>query len=85
MVADSFAFQQLRLDGYWKFVTAGSGLPFHVPCSAAPRNLLHALVTLPGASIPLDYIPSIVTCPGPLILSSPPAVEQDPELAAWLQ
>ncbi|KAK7953291.1 hypothetical protein PG988_013985 [Apiospora saccharicola] len=41
--------------------------------------------TLPGASIPLDYTPPNVTCVGPLILSSPPAAEQDPELAAWQQ
>ncbi|KAK8136970.1 hypothetical protein PG984_004910 [Apiospora sp. TS-2023a] len=126
MVADNFAFQQPWLGGYWKFPPVGSNLPFPVPWSVVPRNILHALVmrymfswtpklraikaylhehaagsidlynikgpdntpwitqTLPGASIPLDYIPPNVTCVGPLFLSSPPAAEQDPELAAWL-
>lgn len=38
-----------------------------------------------GAAIPVDYVPKNVTCAGPIVLSSAPANEQDPELAAWLK
>ncbi|KAK8092503.1 hypothetical protein PG999_014702 [Apiospora kogelbergensis] len=40
--------------------------------------------TTEGASIPVDVVPPNVTCTGPIVLSAAPAVEQDPELAAWL-
>ena len=36
------------------------------------------------ASIPLDVVPPNVTSAGPIILDTEPAVQQDPELAAWL-
>ncbi|KAI0505116.1 hypothetical protein F5B22DRAFT_538212 [Xylaria bambusicola] len=39
---------------------------------------------LPGASIPLDFIPPNVTCTGPIVLDEVPAIEQDAELTAWL-
>lgn len=38
-----------------------------------------------GASIPLEVIPGNVTAAGPMVLSSAPVAEQDPELAAWLE
>jgi hypothetical protein len=38
-----------------------------------------------GASIPLEVIPGNVTAAGPIVLSSAPVAEQDPELAAWLE
>lgn len=37
-----------------------------------------------GASIPLEVIPPNVTSAGPIILDTEPAMEQDPELFAWL-
>lgn len=37
-----------------------------------------------GAAIPIDVIPANVTRAGPMVISSAPAAEQDPELAAWL-
>ena len=40
--------------------------------------------TMPGASIPVDFIPQNVTCTGPMILSLGPAEEQGPVLTAWL-
>ncbi|KAK5630114.1 hypothetical protein RRF57_005829 [Xylaria bambusicola] len=39
---------------------------------------------LPGASIPLDFIPPNVICAGPIVLDEVPAIEQDAELTAWL-
>lgn len=37
-----------------------------------------------GASIPVDVVPTNVTCAGPILLSVAPASEQDPELARWV-
>ncbi|CAG9957069.1 unnamed protein product [Clonostachys rosea f. rosea IK726] len=37
-----------------------------------------------GASIPVDVVPTNVTCAGPILLSVAPASEQDPELAEWV-
>jgi UDP:flavonoid glycosyltransferase YjiC (YdhE family) len=37
-----------------------------------------------GASIPLEFTPPNVTSAGPIILNDEPAIEQDPELTAWL-
>ncbi|CAH0045635.1 unnamed protein product [Clonostachys solani] len=37
-----------------------------------------------GASIPVDVVPTNVTCAGPILLSVAPASEQDPELAGWV-
>ncbi|VUC22991.1 unnamed protein product [Clonostachys rosea] len=37
-----------------------------------------------GASIPVDVVPTNVTCAGPILLSVAPASEQDPELAQWV-
>ncbi|KAI0446503.1 hypothetical protein F4803DRAFT_567884 [Xylaria telfairii] len=39
---------------------------------------------LPGASLPLDFVPPNVTSTGPIIFDAEPAAEQDPELVAWL-
>ncbi|KAJ8128370.1 hypothetical protein O1611_g5264 [Lasiodiplodia mahajangana] len=39
---------------------------------------------LPGASTPLDVIPSNVTFTGPILLTLSPAEEQSPELVKWL-
>ncbi|KAI0411532.1 hypothetical protein F5X98DRAFT_357071 [Xylaria grammica] len=39
---------------------------------------------MPEASIPLDVIPANITSTGPIILDAEPAIEQDPELVAWL-
>ncbi|KAI8955602.1 hypothetical protein F4801DRAFT_272837 [Xylaria longipes] len=39
---------------------------------------------MPEASLPLDFVPPNVTSTGPIIFDSEPAVEQDPELVAWL-
>ncbi|WJG37122.1 uncharacterized protein FOBCDRAFT_147839 [Fusarium oxysporum Fo47] len=38
-----------------------------------------------GAMIPVEVIPPNVTCAGPIILSGPPAHQQDPETATWLK
>lgn len=38
-----------------------------------------------GAAVPLDAIPSNVTCTGPIFMLSAPAAEQDTEVAAWLK
>jgi hypothetical protein len=37
-----------------------------------------------GASIPLEFTPPNVISAGPILVDDEPAVEQDPELAAWL-
>lgn len=37
-----------------------------------------------GVSTPVDVIPVNVTRAGPMVLEAAPAVEQDPELTAWL-
>ncbi|KAI0857036.1 hypothetical protein F4860DRAFT_506359 [Xylaria cubensis] len=39
---------------------------------------------LPEASLPLDFVPPNVTSTGPIIFDAEPAIEQDPELVAWL-
>ncbi|KAH8881836.1 UDP-Glycosyltransferase/glycogen phosphorylase [Thozetella sp. PMI_491] len=41
--------------------------------------------TLPGASVPMEYVPANVTCTGPIVLSAAPAEEQDPEFSRWMQ
>ncbi|PNP77051.1 hypothetical protein FNYG_09664 [Fusarium nygamai] len=38
-----------------------------------------------GAMIPVEVLPPNVTCAGPIILSGPPANQQDPETATWLK
>lgn len=38
-----------------------------------------------GAAIPVDVIPPNVTSAGPILLSSVPAAEMDPEVAAWME
>ncbi|KAF5719546.1 2-hydroxyacylsphingosine 1-beta-galactosyltransferase [Fusarium mundagurra] len=38
-----------------------------------------------GAMIPVEVLPPNVTCAGPIILSGPPADQQDPETATWLK
>jgi hypothetical protein len=38
-----------------------------------------------GAMIPLDFVPSNLTCAGPIILSGAPASHQDHVMAAWLK
>ncbi|KAF5556416.1 2-hydroxyacylsphingosine 1-beta-galactosyltransferase [Fusarium napiforme] len=38
-----------------------------------------------GAMIPVELLPPNVTCAGPIIMSGPPADQQDPEIAAWLK
>lgn len=38
-----------------------------------------------GARIPVEVLPPNVTCAGPIILSGPPADQQDPETATWLK
>ncbi|KAG5743422.1 hypothetical protein H9Q70_013864 [Fusarium xylarioides] len=35
--------------------------------------------------VPVDVLPPNVTCAGPIILSGPPADQQDPETATWLK
>lgn len=40
--------------------------------------------TTEGASIPVDVVPENVTCTGPIVLDAGPAIEQDPELVAWM-
>ena len=40
--------------------------------------------TMPGASVPVEYIPRNVTCTGPIVFSPAAAAEQDPELVSWL-
>ncbi|KAI1361827.1 hypothetical protein F5Y08DRAFT_313722 [Xylaria arbuscula] len=39
---------------------------------------------LDGASIALDVVPPNVTRAGPIVFEAEPAIEQDPELVAWL-
>ncbi|KAI0410029.1 hypothetical protein F4802DRAFT_543079 [Xylaria palmicola] len=39
---------------------------------------------VPGASLPLDFVPPNVTTTGPIIFDAEPAVQQDPELVNWL-
>ncbi|CVK86063.1 uncharacterized protein FMAN_06526 [Fusarium mangiferae] len=53
-----------------------SGFPFPVPLLKLPEN---------GAMIPVEVLPPNVTCAGPIILSGPPADQQDPETATWLK
>uniref|UniRef100_A0A0D2YAK1 Glycosyltransferase sdnJ n=1 Tax=Fusarium oxysporum (strain Fo5176) TaxID=660025 RepID=A0A0D2YAK1_FUSOF len=38
-----------------------------------------------GAMISVEVIPPNVTCAGPIILSGPPAHQQDPQTATWLK
>lgn len=38
-----------------------------------------------NAMIPVDSLPSNVTCAGPIILSGATAFQQDPELAVWMK
>lgn len=38
-----------------------------------------------NAMIPIEVLPPNVTCAGPIILSGPPADQQDPETATWLK
>lgn len=38
-----------------------------------------------GAMIPVEVLPPNVTCAGPIILSGPPADQEDPETATWLK
>ena len=40
--------------------------------------------TTEGASTPVAVVPENVTCTGPIVLDAAPAVEQDPELVAWM-
>lgn len=42
-------------------------------------------VDIEGASVPMDVLHPNVTIAGPIFISSAPASEQDPELAAWLE
>lgn len=37
-----------------------------------------------GAALPFDPLPANVTVAGPIVISTAPAAEQDPALAAWL-
>ncbi|KAI0202027.1 hypothetical protein F4808DRAFT_450008 [Astrocystis sublimbata] len=111
---------------FWKYPAMGSGLPYPLPLSKIPENIVLNLKfistmvrmpeikeqqaylkskglkdpinffalyrpnvpwisqTMPGASIPLDFIPRNVTCAGPITLSLGTVSEQDEELAGWL-
>jgi hypothetical protein len=40
---------------------------------------------LHAATVPVDVIPQNVSCAGPIVLSSAPAEEQDPELVEWIK
>ncbi|KAI5461931.1 hypothetical protein BGZ63DRAFT_442770 [Mariannaea sp. PMI_226] len=41
--------------------------------------------TTEGAMIPVEFLPSNITCAGPILLSGAPASQQDPEVASWLK
>jgi hypothetical protein len=41
--------------------------------------------TMTEASIPLDVVPQDVVSVGPIVISTAPAAEQDPELVEWLE
>jgi hypothetical protein len=41
--------------------------------------------TTHAATVPVDVIPQNVSCAGPIVLSSAPAEEQDPELVEWIK
>lgn len=41
--------------------------------------------TMPGASIPLDFVPKNVSSVGPIAVSVAPIAEQDEELSIWLK
>ncbi|CAG9996412.1 unnamed protein product [Clonostachys byssicola] len=77
-----------------------SGIKFPLSLSSIPENiwinfniiptilggpdLTEKGHTLHGASIPVDLIPTNVTCVGPMVLDSAPVAEQDADMAAWL-
>ncbi|KAK4032974.1 glycosyltransferase family 1 protein [Parachaetomium inaequale] len=50
-----------------------------------PKGVPFITQTLPGASIPVGFVPDGVSCAGAIVLDSAPAEEQDAELAAWVQ
>ncbi|KAK8032222.1 hypothetical protein PG990_001956 [Apiospora arundinis] len=50
MLADNFVFMQPWLGGYWKFAAISSNLPFPIPWSKIPQNVLHSLLVRYGFS-----------------------------------
>jgi hypothetical protein len=60
------------------------GLPNHWMYSLFTKRLPLADPSLPELEFPMLVVPSNVVACGPIFRSSAPAVDQDPELAAWL-